>query len=226
MMRKSIWKINTILLVVALLLAGCMPSGNTVENQEKYLPMEYPAYYEQIYKGLLGKNLQEVAAGLGFKEDSFTLEMPLEVYRSDKTVEYLGQEFSFGLYFANDQLGQFDYDAKLDGTPQEKAQTIKTVAETMQKMFGYDPVRAWGNEVGFQEFDVSELEKIFAENEYWSIAFVWELPDDVSHIDFATEDSAMNITFRAWYSPGEEPDVCLQISCKCGIKAGNHLVRK
>lgn len=225
-MRKGIWKITTILLAAALLLAGCMPSGNTEENQEKYLTMEYPPYYEQIYKGLFGKNLQEVAAGLGVKEDSFTLEMPLGIYRSDKTVEYLGQEFKFGLFFANDQLGQIDYDAKLDGTPQQKAQAIKAVAETMQKMFGYDPVRAWGNEVGFQEFDVKELETVFTKNEYWSTAFVWELPDDVSHIAGATEESAMNITLRAWYSPGEEPDVCLQISCKCGMKAGNHLVRK
>lgn len=215
-------------LVFAGILASCMPSQNAepTKSQEKYLPAEYPPHYEQIYQGLIGKNLQEVAGRLGYKADNFTLEMPDGFYWADSTVEYLGQEFKFGLFFANDQLGQFDYDAKLDGTPQQKAQAVKTIAETMQKMFGYEPVRAWGNEVGFQEFDVKELETIFTKNKYWSTAFVWELPDDVSHIEGATEESAMNITLRAWYSPGEEPEVFLRISCTCGFKAGNHLVRK
>lgn len=225
---KKILAIVVCCLLFANIFAGCQPSQNTAatESREKYLPVEYPAYYQQIYKGLFGKNLQDVAAGLGLEEDSFTLEMPDGFYWSEETVHYLGQDFRFGLYFANDQLGQFNYSAKLDGTPRQMAQAIKSVAETMQKMFGYDPVRAWGNEVGFQEFDLKEMESILTGKENWSTTFVWELPDDVSHIDFATEESAMNITLRAWYTPGEETDVCLQISVKCGIKAGNHLVRK
>lgn len=221
------------MLITAALLAG-MLTGCGTEESDLYLDRVYPPHYQRFYEELMGKDLPEVAHAFGYAVEDFTYEeFERMSYIHNTPVEYLGLSlypgFMFYKFEEGKELGALSYHTYLKEAPEEMAAKVESMAETLQKMFGYhfngpaykDPDE---RENGYREFDPQELAKQYAGDAQTGIGMIWILTDDVLHLPRATEEKCMCMEFSAIYNP-EDGTVRVGVDFQLRQRASNLFVR-
>lgn len=200
-MKRYIKTILGLILVVALLCAGCAGSGVKVAKPT----IDHPPYCDAFLK-TQGKPLNEVLSAMGLKAEDFTDKTKeSQGYILNEPVDFLGHEFEL-------RLEVLDKDAESEAviaayyilkaeTPEAGAEITADLRDKLLKGYGaaYNGARSYSGNVSTDEtnppsplnkYTKEELLNLFTEDENGGrTSLEWLLSVDLSHIPQEVQDA-------------------------------------
>lgn len=150
-MKQYIKRIVGLMLVVALLCAGCAGSGNKASPKNI---SELPEY--EKLSSLIGCTVDEAIEKMGWQEDEVESYDGLGIeYKTPLTVEYAGVSFRIWLMLnmTEQKIVRVNYRAEYQNAPDTAAKEILQVAQALGAAIGQDT----GAELQDLDFDIFEI---------------------------------------------------------------------
>lgn len=201
-MKQYIRRMMGLVLVVALLCAGCAESGNHASPKNISVLPEY-----EKLSSIIGCTLEDAIEKMGWLADEVEPFDELYVeYKTPLTVEYAGVSFRVWLMLnpSVQKIVRVNYRAEYQNVPETAAKEILQVAKTLGTAIGQD------TEADLQDLDIAIFETTEAqlqetlEKESMKMEIHWDLNEvaDASIKDFMTELKASKswqlYTERGW----------------------------
>ncbi len=187
-MKQYLRRIVGLMLVVALLCAGCAGSGNKASPKNI---SELPEY--EKLSALIGCTVEEAIEKMGWQADEVEPYDELRIeYKTPLTVEYAGVTFRVWLMLnpSVQKIIRVNYRAEYQSAPETAAKEILQVAKKLGSAIGQDTkADTQGLDIAIFEMTQAQLQETLEKKELKKKEIRWDLNEvaDASHKDFMNE---------------------------------------